>query len=314
MSLRLASFALAIGYLVFLFLLGGVAPVALYLDAWHPLFGLAVWLGFLASAVYLIGAPVIAILRLRTLPDLSAFDTERAAGAGGDPSQLRQARRLLRRWCAAPVDEAIDAESRELLNRFGQGQDRLPEFRSVLGKRRSLARRTVGEAALRAGILAALSPSPTLDAISVWTIQVRLVSRLCAIHGFRPGYLGLAWIFGLVLISTAAARVLPGLPIGRLTAEAVADALPRKGLETGSSIPILGNLFRPLAQSLAEGFSAILSTSLVGLVTLRILESGLKPIRGDALASVRREARSFVAEPFAALKRRIRNPVETPAG
>lgn len=90
-------------------------------------------------------------------------------------------------------------------------------------------------------------------------------------------------VFTTVATSTAAARLIHDFPIPELMAEAGLEAGPK----FAAVLPVVG----PFLGIAAQGFGAMLTTALVGIVADASLRSGAKPIRGDGLRQVRRDAR-----------------------
>jgi putative membrane protein len=144
-----------------------------------------VGLGWLTLAVVAAGFGLIASAgwaELRGLFALRSVDRARAAFARGD---LAAAKAEALRW-AAGVEEAAGLQPaiREARS--------LDELESLLlaGPLKALEGRagTLGRsAALQAFSVAAISPSPALDALVFAWRGVRLVRQVAALHGIRPG-------------------------------------------------------------------------------------------------------------------------------
>lgn len=155
---------------------------------WLTLAVVAAGFGLIASAAW---AELRGLLKLRTV------DRARAAFARGD---LDAARAEVLRW-AAGVEEAaaIQPALREARS--------LEELRGLLAaplgslevKAASLGR----TAAVQAFSVAAISPSPGLDALVFTWRGVRLVRQVAALHGIRPGLAATAALLRRTLLDAA---------------------------------------------------------------------------------------------------------------
>lgn len=142
-------------------------------------------LGWITLAVAVTGFGLIASAgwkELRGLAALRSVDRARAAFARGD---LAAAKAEALRWAAGVVEAApLQPAIREARS--------LDELESLLlaGPLRGLEDRAAAlgrMAALQAFSVAAISPSPGLDALVFAWRGVRLVRQVAALHGIRPG-------------------------------------------------------------------------------------------------------------------------------
>jgi putative membrane protein len=145
-------------------------------------------LGSAAAVILLVGISLIGVSmarELRSLVALRRVDELRAELASGDMARVGRA---ARRWLESlpqhaailPALAAADTpESVLALLRAGP-VEALRDATDALGR----------SSALQSVAIVAATPSPALDALAVTWCGVRLIRRVAALHGMRPGILG----------------------------------------------------------------------------------------------------------------------------
>ncbi|MDR1828807.1 MAG: TIGR01620 family protein [Methylobacteriaceae bacterium] len=217
---------------VFFAALGALLSMAFALwldDLVRRLFSLNTTLGFVAAAMvvlmlvaflFLVGREIAGILWERKIADLRRRATEAAAVNNG-----REALRVVNELAALYAPDR-SAEQKRLLQSLREdildADDRLAvaerEFLAPLdGEAKSL----IAASARRVSLLTALSPRAILDVLIVLFVIIRLLRRISALYGGRPGILGL---LRLLRHAFAHLAVTAGIAVGDNIAHGVLGA------------------------------------------------------------------------------------------
>ncbi|MDR4305507.1 TIGR01620 family protein [Chelatococcus sambhunathii] len=219
--------------------LGGLVSLAVGLWATRvveDLFARADWLGWLALGLAIVAAlaglaivlrEVRGLMRLARIEDLRTRADE--AHAADDD---RKARKVLSEVVALYVSRPETARARAAValheNEIIDGSDRLKiAERELLSDLDAEATRAVAGAAKRVSVVTAVSPRALVDLAFVLVESMRLIGRIGAIYGARPGTLGflkLAKHVGAHLAVTGGMGVGDGL-IGQVLGHGVAAKL-----------------------------------------------------------------------------------------
>lgn len=183
----------------------GAAIVSLALGIWfdallRDLFARADWLGvlglalialFLLALLVLVGREVAGLFRLKRLARLRL-----QGDAAATRNDRDEATAVLRALIALYGGRAETAKGRRLvaghLNEIMDGRDllRLAE-RDLIAPLDARAKVLASAAARRVSVVTAVSPRAFFDVVFVLWESVRLIRRIAAVYGGRPGTLGL---------------------------------------------------------------------------------------------------------------------------
>lgn len=182
----------------------GIAFDALISD----LFARAGWLGwvgaglvalFAIALVAMVGREIAALFRLRRLARLR-LDCEAAAEQNDRAAALRSTRALLGFYRDRPDTAKARRLVQSHLGEIMDGRDllRLAE-RDLVAPLDDRAKTLISAAARRVSVVTAVSPRAFFDIAFVLWETVRLIRRLAALYGGRPGTLGLLRLMRAVL-------------------------------------------------------------------------------------------------------------------
>jgi putative membrane protein len=186
---------------------GGLVSLALGMSVSRlveDLFSYATWLGWVGAALAALAAIALLALAAREAAGLMRLARieglhERAVAAIA--SDDRDAARLLARdlvllYRADPrtarARSLVEAAASSIVD--GADLVRVAE-RELMGPLDAQARRIIGDAAKRVSVVTAVSPRALVDILFVAMETTRVVRRLAALYGGRPGALGLFKLF-----------------------------------------------------------------------------------------------------------------------
>jgi len=187
-----------------LFLGSVFALLMLALTLWaeglvRDLFALAPWLGWfglglaliaLVAFIVLLARELSGLLRERRIEDLR----ERAARAlADDDADLARsvAHQLAELYVRRPDTARGRAEVERVADAILEARDRLVVAeRALLAEHDRRARREIAQMARRVSVVTAVSPRAIIDIAFVIYVSVRLLGRISAIYGGRPGLVG----------------------------------------------------------------------------------------------------------------------------
>ncbi len=181
----------------------GIAAEALIRD----LFALAPWLGwvgfvlFVAALVALfavIGRELSGLWRERKIEHLREGARE-AIAQNDSPAALKLADELSSLYARRPETARGRAEVEEVREAILDAEDRLVIVeRALLAERDVQAKRVVAQAAKQVSLVTAVSPRAIIDVVFVLYSAARVLRRVSAIYGGRPG------LFGFLRLARAA--------------------------------------------------------------------------------------------------------------
>jgi putative membrane protein len=186
---------------------GGLVSLALGMSVSRlveDLFSYATWLGWVGAALAALAAIALLALAAREAAGLMRLARieglhERAVAAIA--SDDRNAARLLARDLislyrvdprTARARSLVEAAASSIVD--GADLVRVAE-RELMGPLDAQARRIIGDAAKRVSVVTAVSPRALVDILFVAMETTRVVRRLAALYGGRPGALGLFKLF-----------------------------------------------------------------------------------------------------------------------
>jgi len=282
----LRLFAAAVGGLVLLTLglaLDSLIRALFARTDWVGWFGLALAALAMLAVAALATREILALLRLRRIEHIHAAAS--AAAETDDREGARAASRQLialyhdrpdtargRAALAAHIDEIIDG--RDLIT--------LAETELLVAMDEG-ARRMVLTSAKRVSVVTAISPRALVDVVFVVAEITRLIRRLAALYGGRPGTLGFVRLARTVLGHLA---VTGGMAAG--------DSLVQQLVGHG--------IAARLSARLGEGVVNGLMTARVGIAAIEVCRpypfvAGRPPRIGDVMAELTKVAKKVEAEP-----------------
>jgi putative membrane protein len=250
---------------------------------WLGWFGLALAALAMLAVAALATREILALLRLRRIEHIHAAAS--AAAETDDREGARAASRQLialyhdrpdtargRAALAAHIDEIIDG--RDLIT--------LAETELLVAMDEG-ARRMVLTSAKRVSVVTAISPRALVDVVFVVAEITRLIRRLAALYGGRPGTLGFVRLARTVLGHLA---VTGGMAAG--------DSLVQQLVGHG--------IAARLSARLGEGVVNGLMTARVGIAAIEVCRpypfvAGRPPRIGDVMAELTKVAKKVEAEP-----------------
>ncbi|MEL6872323.1 MAG: TIGR01620 family protein [Pseudomonadota bacterium] len=202
-----------------LFITAAVSLALLALGVWFARFISSAleadgFLGWLANSLLIVlviaGAvlavrEVIGLIRLRRLEDLRA-DAERIAADPDAKSEADLVSRVLKLYRGRADLRWRIAEFREHGRDMREAGDLIAFLdRDVIGHLDREARGVILSSAKRVSIVTAISPLIFIDVLFVFFENVRMLRRLAALYGGRPGFLGGVRLIRMVIVNLVAA-------------------------------------------------------------------------------------------------------------
>jgi putative membrane protein len=250
---------------------------------WLGWFGLALAALAVLAVIALAVREILALLRLRRIEHIHA-----AASAAAEADDRQGARTASRELIALYRDRPDTARGRAALathiDEIIDGRDliSLAETELLVGMDET-ARRMVLSSAKRVSVVTAVSPRALVDVLFVVAEIVRLIHRLAALYGGRPGTLGFMRLARTVLGHLA---VTGGMAAG--------DSLVQQLVGHG--------IAARLSARLGEGVVNGLMTARVGIAAIDVCRpfpfvAGRPPRIGDVMAELTKVAKKAEAEP-----------------
>ena len=158
---------------------------------WLGVLGLTLIAAFALALIALIARELAGLFRLKRLARLRLESDEAAARNERDPAAA-----VLKKLLAFYGDRADTARARRIiaghLSEIMDGRDLLVlAERDLIGPLDAQARAILSAAARRVSVVTAVSPRAFFDVAFVLWESVRLIRRIAAVYGGRPGTLGL---------------------------------------------------------------------------------------------------------------------------
>ncbi|MBA5778446.1 TIGR01620 family protein [Stappia sp. F7233] len=252
--------------------------VGLSIDALiRDLFSRSDWLGFLGvglaalAALGLLGLAIREIAGLMRLSRIDALRDEIAAAAERDDAKAAKAglQSLMQLYHGRPETAAGRRALSQHLGEVIDGRDLvILAERDLLKPLDEQARRFVTESAKRVSVVTALSPRALVDLLMVLFENLRLIRRLSALYGGRPGFVGFL----------------------RLSRSVAAHLAITGGMAAGDTL-----VSQVLGHGLAARLSARLGEGVVnGLLTARIGIAAIDVCRPSPFVGARRPAVSDI--------------------
>ena len=173
----------------------GIAAEALIRD----LFAVAPWLGWIGLALFVaalsalfavIGRELSGLWRERRIEHIRE-GALKAIASNDSPAALKIADQMVALYAGRPGTARGRAEIEELREAILDAEDRLIIVeRALLAERDLQAKRAVAQAAKQVSLVTAVSPRAIIDVIFVLYSAARVLRRVSAIYGGRPGALG----------------------------------------------------------------------------------------------------------------------------